>query len=210
MNNRRMLIITDDDGLAELLARKLAMHEMDSTLSSMQEAPQHVMEENHLAMLVDARDAAPGHLSRLRSLCAGLPLVALLSAADRVQDAFAQGADDCLSLPPANEEVETMLCRVQRLRALYANSSPARIPAPSQEIALEQMVNEKLRDTFAIMNLATITSLHDIVMRQIERPLIQIVLEKTRGNQIRAAEILGINRNTLRKKMQLLEITVKK
>ena len=210
MNNQRMLIITDDGGLAELLAQKLAMHKMGSALSSMQEAPQRLAEENYLAMLVDARDAACGHLSRLRSLCAGLPLVALLSAADDVQDAFAQGADDCLSLPPANEAVKTMLCRVQRLRALYANSSPARIPAPTQEIALEQMVNEKLRDTFAIMNLATITSLHDIVMRQIERPLIQIVLEKTRGNQIRAAEILGINRNTLRKKMQLLEITVKK
>ena len=210
MNNQRMLIITDDGGLAELLAQKLAMHEMGSALSSMQEAPQRLAEENYLAMLVDARDAACGHFSRLRALCAGLPLVALLSAADGVQDAFAQGADDCLSLPPANEAVKTMLCRVQRLRALYANSSPARIPAPTQEIALEQMVNEKLRDTFAIMNLATITSLHDIVMRQIERPLIQIVLEKTRGNQIRAAEILGINRNTLRKKMQILEITVKK
>ena len=68
----------------------------------------------------------------------------------------------------------------------------------------------KLRDIFDITNLAAITSLHEIVLKQIERPLIRIVLEKTNGNQIRAAEILGINRNTLRKKMQLLEITVKK
>ena len=210
MNNQRMLIITDDGGLADLLAQKLAMHEVGSALSATQEAPQRLTEENYLAMLVDVHGIAPGHLSRLRALCAGLPLVALLSAANSVQDAFAQGADDCLSLPPANEAVKTMLCRVQRLRALYANSSPACTLSPPQEIALEQMVDEKLRDTFAIMNLATITSLHNIVMRQIERPLIQIVQEKTRGNQIRAAEILGINRNTLRKKMQLLEITVKK
>jgi two-component system nitrogen regulation response regulator GlnG len=43
-----------------------------------------------------------------------------------------------------------------------------------------------------------------------ERPLIRIILEKTRYNQVRAAEILGINRNTLRKKIQILDIDVKK
>ncbi len=42
-----------------------------------------------------------------------------------------------------------------------------------------------------------------------ERPLIKIILEKTRSNQVRAAEILGINRNTLRKKIQTLAIDIK-
>jgi len=43
-----------------------------------------------------------------------------------------------------------------------------------------------------------------------ERPLIRIILEKTRGNQVRTAEILGINRNTLRKKIQTLGIEISK
>src|SRR5215813_7574483 len=50
--------------------------------------------------------------------------------------------------------------------------------------------------------------LHDRVLREIERPLIALSLEATRGNQIRAADLLGLNRNTLRKKIRELDIQV--
>ncbi len=50
--------------------------------------------------------------------------------------------------------------------------------------------------------------LYDRVVREVERPLIQLCLAATRGNQIRAAELLGLNRNTLRKKIRELEIQV--
>jgi two-component system, NtrC family, nitrogen regulation response regulator GlnG len=50
--------------------------------------------------------------------------------------------------------------------------------------------------------------LYDRVLREIERPLIALSLEATRGNQIRAAELLGLNRNTLRKKIRELDIKV--
>jgi two-component system nitrogen regulation response regulator GlnG len=52
--------------------------------------------------------------------------------------------------------------------------------------------------------------LHDMVLQQVERPLIRFVLEKCRGNQVKAADVLGINRNTLRKKIQELGIDLKK
>lgn len=48
--------------------------------------------------------------------------------------------------------------------------------------------------------------LYDRVLAQVERPLIQQALNATKGNQIRAAAILGINRNTLRKKIQTLGV----
>jgi two-component system nitrogen regulation response regulator GlnG len=50
--------------------------------------------------------------------------------------------------------------------------------------------------------------LYDRVLREIERPLLSLSLEATRGNQIRAAELLGLNRNTLRKKIRELDIKV--
>ena len=50
--------------------------------------------------------------------------------------------------------------------------------------------------------------LYDRILREVERPLIEIALDATGGNQLRCAELLGINRNTLRKKVNDLNIEV--
>ncbi|MCG8492739.1 MAG: sigma 54-interacting transcriptional regulator, partial [Sneathiellales bacterium] len=50
--------------------------------------------------------------------------------------------------------------------------------------------------------------MYDRVLREIERPLIILALDATNGNQIRTAELLGLNRNTLRKKIRELDIQV--
>ena len=50
--------------------------------------------------------------------------------------------------------------------------------------------------------------LYERVMREVETPLIELCLEATRGNQIKAADLLGVNRNTLRKKIRDLNIEV--
>jgi len=52
------------------------------------------------------------------------------------------------------------------------------------------------------------TDIYDRVIAVVERPLIRMTLAATRGNQIRAAAMLGLNRNTLRKKIRDLEIPV--
>ncbi len=50
--------------------------------------------------------------------------------------------------------------------------------------------------------------IYDRVIAEVERPLIQLTLVATRGNQIKAAAMLGLNRNTLRKKIRDLEVPV--
>ena len=52
------------------------------------------------------------------------------------------------------------------------------------------------------------SGLYGRVLREIERPLIELTLTATRGNQLRAADLLGLNRNTLRKKIRDLDIQV--
>ncbi len=50
--------------------------------------------------------------------------------------------------------------------------------------------------------------LYDRVLREVEKPLIELCLSATAGNQIKAADLLGLNRNTLRKKIKLLDIQI--
>jgi two-component system nitrogen regulation response regulator GlnG len=52
------------------------------------------------------------------------------------------------------------------------------------------------------------SDIYDRVLAEVERPLIQLTLAATKGNQIKAASMLGLNRNTLRKKIRDLEIPV--
>ena len=80
----------------------------------------------------------------------------------------------------------------------------------SQDESLEALVTRKLENSLASMNLVEMDNLYEMVLHQVERPLINIVLRKTRGNQVRTAATLGINRNTLRKKIKTLEIEVKR
>jgi len=68
----------------------------------------------------------------------------------------------------------------------------------------------KLRSSLDNLEKMESGDLYGLILEQMERPLIRFVLEKTRGNQVKAAEILGINRNTLRKKIQELDIEIKK
>ena len=50
--------------------------------------------------------------------------------------------------------------------------------------------------------------IHKMVIDSIEKPLIEYILEKTKFNQTEAAKMLGMNRNTLRKKIQLYNISI--
>ncbi len=69
--------------------------------------------------------------------------------------------------------------------------------------SLSASVERHLRDYFAAHeNGLPSAGLYDRVLQEIERPLLSIALSECRGNQLRAAALLGLNRNTLRKKIR--------
>jgi Fis family transcriptional regulator len=71
---------------------------------------------------------------------------------------------------------------------------------------LADCVRRSLERYFKDMDGEMPTSIYEMVLKNIEKPMIETVLGKAEGNQTLAAEMLGINRNTLRKKMQQLRI----
>jgi len=78
---------------------------------------------------------------------------------------------------------------------------PVEERVPVEQLSFEEMVRAKIRALLQRMEGYPMEDLYDEVISRVERPLIELVLERTGYNQLKAAEILGLNRNTLRKKI---------
>jgi two-component system, NtrC family, nitrogen regulation response regulator GlnG len=88
---------------------------------------------------------------------------------------------------------------------VVAADPPARDDPETLSRAVERHIKEFLA---AHDDGMAITGVYDKIIAEVERPLIRLTLAATRGNQIKAAAMLGLNRNTLRKKIRDLEIPV--
>ncbi len=122
----------------------------------------------------------PGNVRELENLIRRL---AVLHSGDTIP-ATAISAE--LKEPPRNfgeegEEAESLSSSVERYLTRYFLAQGEKLPPPG---------------------------IHDRVLAEVERPLISICLAATKGNQIRAAQLLGLNRNTLRKKIKDLGLEV--
>ncbi len=73
-----------------------------------------------------------------------------------------------------------------------------------RELPLRSHAERALSDYFLSLNGSSPAHLYDLVLREVEEPLFRVVLDYAEGNQSRAADILGINRGTLRKKLKQL------
>jgi len=105
-------------------------------------------------------------------------------------------------------ELENVLLRAAALapdRVLGPSDLPLRprTSAPAMDLTapLTDILGAKIREMLASFGTTEPRDLHNRVLAMVEKPLFEAVLESTGGNQLKAADILGINRNTLRKKI---------
>ena len=77
----------------------------------------------------------------------------------------------------------------------------ATIPGVPRAESIEECILRSLNEYFANLDGAKPHALHEMVLQATERPLLKFAMDRSSGNQSAAAELLGINRNTLRKKL---------
>jgi len=74
--------------------------------------------------------------------------------------------------------------------------------AVSQNQPLRSCVERALQNYFVQLGEQMPTNLYELVLAEVEAPLLEVTLHKTRGNQTKAARLLGLSRGTLRKKLK--------
>ena len=121
----------------------------------------------------------PGNVRELENLMRRMAVLYSESVIDRRIVGAALAEQEPTSAPRTNGGDETLSQSVERHLDGYFKAHPHGLPA---------------------------SGLYDRILREVERPLLALSLQATRGNQIRAAELLGVNRNTLRKKLRELDL----
>ncbi len=66
---------------------------------------------------------------------------------------------------------------------------------------IEECIRDSLEGYFKDLRGVEPSAMYDMIINVVEKPLLEVVMKKAEGNQSRAAEWLGINRNTLRRKL---------
>ena len=72
----------------------------------------------------------------------------------------------------------------------------------SRSTNIDEAVARSLERYFRDLEGTQPTCIYQMVIQAVERPMLEVVMREAQGNQLRASEMLGINRNTLRKKLQ--------
>lgn len=146
-----------------------------------------------------ARHAWPGNVRELENLARR---ISVLFTEDVIDDA--ELADQLGDMTAPTPEVD-----VEGGAGTQAPAAETEVGQESRGHGLGMLMTQHLQHYFAQHGQdLPAPGLHGRIVREVERPLIELSLEATRGNQLRAAALLGLNRNTLRKKISGLGIRV--
>jgi two-component system nitrogen regulation response regulator GlnG len=179
-----VLLLTSDHDLHEKIQCTLA----DLTLTVARDVasiPRAALKQGFDAVLIEARRGALQEFAEVSKLVEPSRTMIVLGS----RGVLARSA----------EILQTMMSGSGRL-----------LTRSRQDVVLEEIIESKLGEFVRGMRNGSARNLHPMLISAVERPLIAHALKETNGNQIQAAHLLGMNRNTLRKKITEFRIPVKR
>ncbi len=227
MVQAKILVLDSDTQPYEPLKSGLAEHgyEIHTTMTAM-EALSLAGVHPYQAALVALSLAQDGDLLLgLQAECPGLPLIIVSCPEVRPMPApVVKLVDNTVGKPFTLDTLRLMLDRTLELALLRSrlkrerqdwgevlaplttNGADAAQQAPVGA-SLDEVLVQKLRTIVPNMEVLGRGTLYRAVLSHVEKLLLSVVMAECRGNQVKSAEILGINRNTLRKKLREFGIT---
>ncbi|HYM36769.1 MAG TPA: helix-turn-helix domain-containing protein [Nitrospiraceae bacterium] len=179
-----VLLLSSDHDLHEKIQRTLK----DLTLTMARDVaaiPRSALKQGFDAVLIEARRGVPHELAEVSRLVE--PSRAMIVMGSR-----------------------SVLTRSADILQTMTNGTGRLLARSRQDVVLEEIIESKLGEFVKGMRNGSARNLHPMLISAVERPLIAHALRETNGNQIQAAHLLGMNRNTLRKKITEFKIPVKR
>ncbi len=228
MEQAKILVVDHDERAYEPLKPGLAKHGYDMHTTT--RAP-HALSlagvHGYQAALVSVPFIRDNSLvAGLHAELPNLPVIAVFSPdAYAIPTQVIEIADNSLGKPLALEPLRLMLDRTLELAVLRSRLKQQRqrgcatlvqrlVAEATDSVPMEavtsfdEMLVANLRAIVPNMEVLGRGSLHRAVLSYVEKLLLSVVLVECRGNQVKASDILGINRNTLRKKLRDFGLTI--
>ena len=226
---KKLLRVLQDGSFRRIGGRRDIRADLRIISASHQDLPMLIDEGRFREDLYYRMNVVPIHLPPLRDRIEDIPDLARhflrqAEAAGLPAKSLSKDAIDRLRLERWPGNVRELENFIQRIVALSANEvidadivdqelnrrpSTTAFPQPDSEAGIGPVLAAHLRQIFDRHGAALPPpGLYHRILAEIEAPLLTAVLEATRGNQLKAAEVLGLNRNTLRKKLRELDIGV--
>lgn len=206
MTTLHVILISDDHALIQSVRDRFAhgakvtvMHRLRRRL------PTTSLQEGPVLFLVETLHASASSLAKLlRAAQHGSPPHMVIGTADQLLHA----CDQLRSL--LIEGTQNTPAVAGTLRGSNGNGSDKSFHSNGLELSLGDFMELKFHEFVRKINLSGGRNLFQLLRREFEKPLITLTLKETKHNQVQAAELLGMNRNTLRKKIKELKIPVKR
>ena len=198
MVEQHVLFVHDDKELPQLLEKELSrMPSWVVAFECFSRQPKHTDKRRYDLVILESKKGWMGNLQQIQhfqSSANPLPIMVIpLALLKKNSRRFLEVAQALLE---DSERARPPLRQIGR-------SLP-------QDPFLEDFVERKLKEFVKKIKASQSRNLYALLLKEIERPLISLTLKETNGNQIQAALILGVNRNTLRKKIKELKIPLKR